>query len=220
MHSQAKALHCSWGETGKSGPTALYGSTVIEIFGPKPNIACACACVISNHSERSVNCDEANSVQANDCVQYPSTANSEESVEETRLELCFPWLYPISLESTSVGIIRRCCLTQTKNMPNPFFQEPPVNSLWVEKQLSSLQSSARTGCVYGSELNVHRPCTEANWQKVLSLTPKTVHPHTKGMLWLSQEKDLIRGFSKGFHLWLIPCEEITLCKAYTFTSDV
>lgn len=47
---------------------------------------------------RSVNCDEANSVQANDCVQYPSTANSEESVEETRLELCFPWLYPISLE--------------------------------------------------------------------------------------------------------------------------
>lgn len=52
MHSQAKALHCSWGETGKSGPTTLYGSTVIEIFGPKPNIACACACVISNHSER------------------------------------------------------------------------------------------------------------------------------------------------------------------------
>lgn len=72
--------------------------------------------------------------------------------------------------STSVGIIRRCCLTQTKNMPNPFFQEPPVNSLWVEKQLSSLQSSARTGCVYGSELNVHRPCTEANWQKVLSVS--------------------------------------------------
>lgn len=72
--------------------------------------------------------------------------------------------------STSVGIIRRCCLTQTKNMPNPFFQEPPVNSLWVEKQLSSLQSSARTGCVYGSELNVHQPCTEANWQKVLSVS--------------------------------------------------